>query len=86
MVLITGRYEGQAVRKLYPDAQLPSFECTSEPGRLAMLYRSTRPFADLAEGLIMGCIEHLGECIDVQREDLFSWPGTCVRLLLIKRS
>jgi hypothetical protein len=51
-----------------------------------MLYRSTRPFADLAEGLIMGCIEHLGECIDVQREDLFSWPGTCVRFLLIKRS
>jgi len=50
------------VRKLYPDAELPTFTCdTSTPGRLTMLYRSSRPFADLAEGLIAGCIAHFCE-------------------------
>jgi hypothetical protein len=63
------------VRKLYPDAELPTFECTRPaPGRLAMLYRSRRPFADLAEGLIRGCIEHFGEAIEVRREDLAPGP------------
>ncbi len=39
------------VRKLYPDAELPAFDC--EPlgsDRLAMIYRSQRPFVELAEG------------------------------------
>lgn len=72
------------VRKLYPDADLPSFEYdTSEPGRLTMVYRSTRPFADLAEGLILGSIEHFDETIEVQREDLSEGRGTCVRFTLI---
>src|SRR5260221_7177359 len=35
------------VRKLYPDAQLPSFEYeTDQPGQLVMIYRSARPFGD----------------------------------------
>ena len=46
------------VRKLYPEAELPSFGCdTSEPGCLRLTYRSTRPFAALAEGLIRGCVD-----------------------------
>jgi len=41
------------VLKLYPDAELPHFECeASQPGRMTMIYRSQRPLADLAEGLI----------------------------------
>ena len=42
-------YIHHEVRKLYPDAQLPAFDC--EPigsDRLVMTYRSQRPFADLA--------------------------------------
>lgn len=74
------------VRKLYPDADLPTFEYdTSEPGRLTMVYRSSRPFAALAEGLILGCIEHFGETIDVQREDLSAGQGMYVRFTLIHR-
>ncbi|MEB4593276.1 heme NO-binding domain-containing protein [Candidatus Thiothrix sp. Deng01] len=47
------------VRKLYPDAELPTFETTREGRRkLTMTYRSRHPFADLAEGLIEGCLEH----------------------------
>ena len=75
------------VRKLYPDAELPRFECnTSEPGRLTLIYRSPRGFADLAAGLIEGCIEHFGDTIDVQREDLSGGQGTQVRFSLSKRA
>jgi hypothetical protein len=71
------------VRKLYPDAELPRFECnSSEPGRMTMTYRSPRGFADLAGGLIEGCIEHFGEKIDVQQEDLSDGRRTSVRFLL----
>jgi hypothetical protein len=74
------------VRKLYPDAELPTFTChTRGPGHLEILYRSTRPFGDLAEGLIMGCIEHFGEPIDVRRENLPQDTGTAVRFILTHR-
>lgn len=58
------------VHKLYPDAELPSF--TVEPGdgqRMTMVYRSRRPFADLAEGLIGGAAAHFGERLDIDRVD-----------------
>lgn len=74
------------VRKLYPDAELPTFDC--EPlgsDRLAMTYRSQRPFAELAEGLIQGCAEHYKEPISIERQDLEGPPGmTAARFLLTK--
>ena len=58
------------VRKLYPDAELPSFSCdVAQPGSMVMIYRSTRNLPDLAEGLILACIEHFGESLVVRRED-----------------
>lgn len=48
------------VLKLYPDAQLPRFECTLLPDGLAMVYRSPRHFDDLALGLIEGAVAHWG--------------------------
>ncbi len=75
-----------AVRKLYPDAALPTFTCdTSTPGRLTMLYRSSRPFADLAEGLIAGCIAHFGEPIVMHRDNITHSHGTQVRFVLTKQ-
>ncbi len=61
------------VRKLYSDTQLPSFE-TFRPtdNTLIMVYKSKRPFGTLALGLIHGCIQHFGENIDVQWQDLSS--------------
>jgi hypothetical protein len=74
------------VRKLYPDAELPTFTCdTSTPGRLIMLYRSSRPLADLAEGLIAGCIAHFGEPILMHRDELSNSHGTHVRFVLTKQ-
>jgi hypothetical protein len=37
---------------------------------MTMLYSSPRGFADLAEGLIHGCIKYFGETIEVTRSDL----------------
>jgi hypothetical protein len=59
------------VRKLYPDAELPKLACERPaPGELVLLYSSPRGFADLAAGLIDGCIAHFGESITVTRTDL----------------
>jgi uncharacterized protein with GYD domain len=74
------------VLKLYPDAELPGFEYeTSGPDVLVMIYRSSRPFADLAEGLILGSIRHYGEAVDIQREDLSNGPVNTARFTLTKR-
>ncbi|MFC4304958.1 heme NO-binding domain-containing protein [Cohnella boryungensis] len=74
------------VRKLYPDAELPSFSYeVSGPDRFVMVYRSARPFADLAEGLINGCIAYYGEPIEMFREELADTDGTAARFTLTKR-
>lgn len=75
------------VRKLYPDAQLPSFDYeTDQPDRLVMIYRSARPFGDFAEGLIRGCIAHFGEPIALAREDLPCSDGAHVRFTLTRQA
>ncbi|MDX2004737.1 MAG: heme NO-binding domain-containing protein [Meiothermus sp.] len=72
------------VHKLYPDAELPRFE-SSRPGpdRFVLTYRSTRPFADLAHGLIESSVEHFGESIEILRENLDE-AGTHTRFVLTK--
>ena len=55
------------VRKLYPDAQLPQFDCTRSDDGLKMLYSSPRHFGDLAEGLIKGAVAYFGGGIEVTR-------------------
>jgi hypothetical protein len=68
------------VRKLYPDAELPQFDVSERStDRMVMVYRSTRHFADLAEGLLRGCVAHFGERFDIAREDLPADRGSVVR-------
>jgi hypothetical protein len=56
------------VRKLYPDAELPRLKFTRlAEEELELIYESTRPFADLAEGLITGCAEHFGQKLRIAR-------------------
>ena len=50
-----------------------------------MLYRSSRPFADLAEGLIAGCIAHFGEPILMYRDNIAHSLGTQIRFVLAKQ-
>ena len=49
------------VRKLHPDASLPSFEYLDErDDELTMIYSSPRKMCMLAEGLISGAAKHFG--------------------------
>ncbi len=57
------------VRKLYPDAQLPSFDCERSSDGLTMIYSSPRHFGDLAEGLIRGAIAYFGDKVEVTRHN-----------------
>lgn len=74
------------VKKLYPDAELPQFDY-SEPSsdELIMNYVSTRPFADLAEGLIEGAIELYDEKIELTSVDTSDGSGTA-RKFTLRRS
>ena len=58
------------VRKLYPDAQLPQFDCVRSASGLDMVYSSPRHFGDLAAGLIEGAVAHFGDVVSVSRHDL----------------
>ncbi len=58
------------VRKLYPDADLPSFDTTRHgPGVLDLTYRSPRPLADFCHGLIEACAERFGDSAHITRTD-----------------
>lgn len=71
------------VRKLYRDAQLPTLQVRLlSSDRMEIIYRSTRPFADLAEGLLLGAAEHFGERVELERENLPGSPATAARFVL----
>ena len=74
------------VRKLYPDAALPGFRYESPHSDcLNIIYQSRRPFASLAEGLIRACIEHFGESVELQIEDLSKGKGNFARFSLKRK-
>lgn len=80
-------YIHHEVRKLYPDADLPSFhisEQTSE--RLVFVYESPRPLSDMAEGMLLGCFRHFEEAVDLRREDLPRERGAKTRFTLVKQA
>lgn len=58
------------VKKLYPEAALPSFETEQKSEKtLIMIYNSHCPFADFAHGLIQGCIDFYKEDIEIQTNE-----------------
>lgn len=68
------------VRKLYPDAELPSFQVESRSDQTLILrYRSCKPLADLAVGVIKGAADHLGEKIEVSYRPAIDSGGAYVR-------
>ena len=70
------------VLKLWPNAELPKFDCERNgANQLVMVYKSSRPFADLAEGLIQECISSFDDPIELQRLDLCD-DGTHSRFTL----
>ena len=58
------------VKKLYPDAELPSFDVLqSDETQMSMRYRSSRKMEALAQGLIYGAAHHFGCTIHVAASD-----------------
>ncbi|MFK7801788.1 MAG: heme NO-binding domain-containing protein [Anaerolineae bacterium] len=56
------------VHKLYPDAELPHIACEQiSADQLSVVYRSDRPFADFAEGLLLGAVDHFAEPVNLER-------------------
>ncbi|WP_415886465.1 heme NO-binding domain-containing protein [Neptuniibacter sp. QD37_6] len=54
------------VKKLYPEAELPEFDCERiDQSTLNLHYRSKRPFSILALGLIKGCGDFFGDKLEV---------------------
>lgn len=75
------------VRKLYPDAELPHVPVTRvDATTLVMEYRSKRPFADVAEGLLRGCLAWYGERADIRREAVDGTPANAARFTLVRRA
>jgi Haem-NO-binding len=71
------------MRKLYPDAELPSFRYPpAAPGTLVMEYHSPRPMAAFAEGLVRATIRYFGKPLSLSVEDLSAGQGTAARFTL----
>ena len=74
------------VKKFYQDVDLPHFQTESPiPSQLILIYRSSRPLADFAEGLIRGCIKFHGETIDIYRQDYPLNKGSKSKFILTKK-
>lgn len=57
------------VRKLYPDAELPSMQYIELPnGNLLLTYYSPRKLCILAEGLIHGAAKHFNEKVSISQK------------------
>ena len=74
------------VKKLYPDAALPSFSTRRErDDTLVMVYTSQCPFADFAHGLMQGCVDFYKENIQIEGEDQNTGEEFCRVFTLTKQ-
>ncbi len=73
------------VKKLYPDAQLPTFHTWREGEHtLIMDYRSPHPFATLADGLLKGCLAHFQVDAEITMTDRSQGQGTAAEFRIVK--
>jgi len=71
------------VKKLYPDAELPTFEILEHShDRFVMNYKSARGLGDLCEGLIEECLLHFGKPASISRELKSEDPVTVIQFTL----
>lgn len=70
------------VRKLYPDAELPSFQTRRlDNNTFEMIYTSKRKMGDFAKGLIKNAIEYYDQKATIE-ESLIDPDGSMVRFLI----
>ena len=58
------------VKKLYPKADLPKILFEDQEDGIVIEYKSSKPFADLAEGLIEKTFEHFNENVNIETSDV----------------
>lgn len=72
------------VKKLYSDAELPSFETKDlTPTAMELIYSSERKLSDFALGLIEKAAEQYGESVQIQKE-LLEQDGSRVKFRIEK--
>jgi hypothetical protein len=70
------------VKKLYPDADLPSFLILEKfKSKLVLVYSSKRGLYSLAHGLIVSAFKHYGQQVKVSY-DLLETDGTKVKFIV----
>lgn len=75
------------VRKLYPDAELPSMRIADRRAdRLLLDYRSDRGLEALAEGLIQATSDYYREPVDVSCETISDGAGEFVRFTIDRKA
>ncbi len=73
------------VKKLYPDAQLPTFDTERKnDDTLIMYYNSPHPFATLADGLLKGCMSHFNVDAEITMIDRSDGKGTSAEFHIVK--
>ncbi|GJM63637.1 heme NO-binding domain-containing protein [Persicobacter diffluens] len=73
------------VKKLYPDAELPSFETELMDDRtLKMVYQSIRCLSPVAEGLIMGCMKYFDSACSISTK-MLTEKGDKVEFLISRK-
>lgn len=72
------------VRKIYPDAELPSFITHEETDtKLIIEYQSERAMSSFAQGLMERTLEHYNEEVTIKKE-LLNSDGTKVLFTLVR--
>ena len=73
------------VKKLYPDAELPTFKILEKTEHsLTMVYSSSRGLYALAHGLIVKTFEHFNKSANVEME-LLNEQGTEVKFAIVQK-
>ncbi len=76
-------FHEKQVRKLYPDAELPSFRVESRTeDELVLGYRSQKPLSDLAAGVIRGAGLHMEHPVSLRQEPATDADGDYVRITI----
>ena len=74
------------VRKLHASAEPPTIAVQMESrGTIRVRYCSRRPLADVAEGLLRGCIAHFGDGYTLQRQDPSDGNAHEAEFILLRR-
>lgn len=73
------------VKKLYPDAQLPTFDSQRIGDKtLELIYRSERKMSDFAEGLIFKTLAYYNTEADIEKE-FIEEDGSVVKFIITKK-